>query len=633
MGKYKTFGSRFDRVHRNDLNANFAAVEADINAQKTRVDELITGTPQPSEVVDARGGFPVLSGRLNDLSSSLAQSMTQLSPNTVYNGPIVTIIDDDSYDQFFTLWKPITDAKNFKMTLAVTNNSLDTTSKMTLAELQQLKTEGFEIVSHGVTHPDVNTIDEATWESNCSGSKDFVISNGLGIGEIMVYPIGFTNATAAQKAMVKKVTRKHFKYGVDAQGGVNTLPVDSYQVKRQGLSATYETNKGYVDDAIAKNGWLIFLSHSNASIGSTMLNQLIDYIQSNNIPILTFSDAEKLVGNSISYGDSNTPNYFFASKNGLVKYNDNLQPLNFTMDMAIENYLENKITTTHLLNTKDTFLSTGGVLQTYRGTTLMSYQMYHSVNDGIFKRQWLDGTSTWGSWEKIDTLRTRRNTAGLMDDPISTYAKNTETIVPLSTPNDTYLGIGGVMRVYRSYSDLYSYATYTPFNANTIHMRKWHNGNALWSPWFNVSGNNNATTTKRATMPAIVGQTLLDTTLSKPVWCKTAGALEVETLTITAGATATGNITITLNGVAVPVAVAAGDSAGAIGDKIRATAFSGWTVGGTAGSATVKFSKNTSGTNTAPVFADTGVTGSVASFVVTTAGTANVWVDATGTTV
>jgi hypothetical protein len=73
MGKYKTFGSRFDRVHRNDLNANFAAVEADINAQKGRVDDLITGTPQPSEVVDSRGGFPVLGERLNDLSLSLAQ--------------------------------------------------------------------------------------------------------------------------------------------------------------------------------------------------------------------------------------------------------------------------------------------------------------------------------------------------------------------------------------------------------------------------------------------------------------------------------------------------------------------------------------------------------------------------------
>jgi hypothetical protein len=73
MGKYKTFGSRFDRVHRNDLNANFADVEADINAQKNRVDNLIAGTPQPSEVVDSRGGFPVLRDRLDNLSSDLAQ--------------------------------------------------------------------------------------------------------------------------------------------------------------------------------------------------------------------------------------------------------------------------------------------------------------------------------------------------------------------------------------------------------------------------------------------------------------------------------------------------------------------------------------------------------------------------------
>jgi hypothetical protein len=76
MGKYKTFGSRFDRVHRNDLNANFAAVEADINAQKGRVDDLIIGTPQPSEVVDSRGGFSVLGERLNNLSSSVAQIAT-----------------------------------------------------------------------------------------------------------------------------------------------------------------------------------------------------------------------------------------------------------------------------------------------------------------------------------------------------------------------------------------------------------------------------------------------------------------------------------------------------------------------------------------------------------------------------
>jgi hypothetical protein len=75
VGKYGTLGSAFDRIFRNTLNKALDDVDTDINAQKTRVDDLIVGTPQPSEVIDARGGFPVLSGRLDDLSSSLAQNM------------------------------------------------------------------------------------------------------------------------------------------------------------------------------------------------------------------------------------------------------------------------------------------------------------------------------------------------------------------------------------------------------------------------------------------------------------------------------------------------------------------------------------------------------------------------------
>jgi hypothetical protein len=76
VGKYGTLGSAFDRIFRNTLNKALDDVDTDINAQKKRVDDLITGTPQPSEVVDARGGFPVLRDRLEDVTSSLAQIAT-----------------------------------------------------------------------------------------------------------------------------------------------------------------------------------------------------------------------------------------------------------------------------------------------------------------------------------------------------------------------------------------------------------------------------------------------------------------------------------------------------------------------------------------------------------------------------
>jgi lysophospholipase L1-like esterase len=82
VGKYGTLGSAFDRIFRNTLNKALDDVDTDINAQKKRVDDLIKGTPQPSEVVDARGGFPVLSGRLNDLSSSVAQKAAKVDVDT-----------------------------------------------------------------------------------------------------------------------------------------------------------------------------------------------------------------------------------------------------------------------------------------------------------------------------------------------------------------------------------------------------------------------------------------------------------------------------------------------------------------------------------------------------------------------
>jgi lysophospholipase L1-like esterase len=85
VGKYGTLGSAFDRIFRNTLNKALEDVDTDINAQKKRVDDLIKGTPQPSEVVDARGGFPVLSGRLNDLSSSVAQKANQADLTTANN--------------------------------------------------------------------------------------------------------------------------------------------------------------------------------------------------------------------------------------------------------------------------------------------------------------------------------------------------------------------------------------------------------------------------------------------------------------------------------------------------------------------------------------------------------------------
>ncbi|WP_053073824.1 right-handed parallel beta-helix repeat-containing protein [Bacillus sp. LL01] len=54
MANFKNLGVAFNRLFRNDLNANFDEAKRELNVQKGRVDNLIVNAPQPSEVVDIR---------------------------------------------------------------------------------------------------------------------------------------------------------------------------------------------------------------------------------------------------------------------------------------------------------------------------------------------------------------------------------------------------------------------------------------------------------------------------------------------------------------------------------------------------------------------------------------------------
>lgn len=104
MGKYRTLGTFFDRIFRNDLNSNFNDIDTDIKAakidfdskvseQKKRVDDLIVANPQPSEVQDARGGFAVLRDRLNNTDVQLAERVHKLEKANALNPLFIQTYD------------------------------------------------------------------------------------------------------------------------------------------------------------------------------------------------------------------------------------------------------------------------------------------------------------------------------------------------------------------------------------------------------------------------------------------------------------------------------------------------------------------------------------------------------------
>lgn len=139
------------------------------------------------------------------------------------------------------------------------------------------------------------------------------------------------------------------------------------------------------------------------------------------------------------------------------------------------------------------------------------------------------------------------------------------------------------------------------------------------------------TSAQRPNINLYVGMPYYDTTLKKQVNCDFIGVKQVESFSVTGGATATGNISITLDGITTNVAVSAGDSASVVADKIRATNFPGWTVGGVgtntpfeSESVGVKPMRSTAGNGT-------GVT--VSSPATYTVGVPAEWRDGNGTSV
>ena len=431
-----------------------------------------------------------------DVDAQLAETEHQINNTksfpTNYNGAIISVIDDDGYAAFLTRWKAVADAKGIKITLAVNSSSIQSanTDYLKLAQLQTLVAEGYEVASHTHSHPVLTTITDADYETQLQTAKDYIINNNLGNGETLVYPTGLSSiADKTRLLRIKELTKKYHKYGVNAEGNINYLPVDSYEVRRRNIDANdLATIKSWIDKAITGKAWLIFLTHSyNTSWDAQKHTDWITYAQSLSVPILTFGEAEKFVGNVIAQGDTRTSAYHFVSKNGASNQSTAIKTMydNFdlvTMDDHVTLYDIFKFTITEIQNYKDTFKGVGGLLITYRGSSSMSYQTFQplSSNDA-YKRTWNDFSVKWNDWQSIRP----KTKSGNMTNGITTYESGWND-VELTTITDTLLSVGGLMRAYKGGSTQ-SFALFYPVTSNSLYKRRWTDSTSTWTAWEKIS--------------------------------------------------------------------------------------------------------------------------------------------------
>jgi len=107
------------------------------------------------------------------------------------------------------------------------------------------------------------------------------------------------------------------------------------------------------------------------------------------------------------------------------------------------------------------------------------------------------------------TIRTTQN--GVMDAPITDYKANAKNVQILTSVADTFMSTGGVYEVFRGDSDLYSYATFTPYNSNRVFMRKWNLYTGVWKSFEDIASPSAPAYTTGFWTPKLEGSTTAGT--------------------------------------------------------------------------------------------------------------------------
>src|SRR5690606_11073808 len=161
-----------------------------------------------------------------------------------------------------------------------------------------------------------------------------------------VYGYGYPNQ------ITRNLTRKYYKSGANAQdngrSGINTLPIHQYRLNRTGLGVyntlkNAEEYKSAVDQAIEKNGWLIFMTHigETDAQGISDLEEALDYIISKGVEVVTLDQGFEVFGNSLFLGDFtgdyHNEKYHIVAKNG-EEFKNLPKPPNVNVKTPLNNF-------------------------------------------------------------------------------------------------------------------------------------------------------------------------------------------------------------------------------------------------------------------------------------------------------
>lgn len=278
---------------------------------------------------------------LNTISDSRLNSYRQ-------RAPLMSIIDDDGYLEFYSALLPIARAKGVPIASAVEGAYIakyngSRTGFMTYSQIQEVYNSGCEILGHANGSLESRTYAEA--EADVKKTREVIEHLGIPCRGY-VYPASGGGATPAIRALLSK----YYEFAVrgaegkssdmryNAQPGIGTLTdkVGNYYILRINCGGYYDDNsvsskwtsggtpyagtsldyfKAIIDDAVTNNGWIVLMLHSRLMVDGQkqeeyesidqigLLEDVIDYAIAQGMSIVNPSEGFDIFGNAWQAGD------------------------------------------------------------------------------------------------------------------------------------------------------------------------------------------------------------------------------------------------------------------------------------------------------------------------------------------
>ena len=459
--------------------------------------------------------------RLNGIDSSLEETAKDSSVKSdgKMKKCMVSFTDDDCRKEIWSILKPIADEKGVKFTLAMPTSKIGMPNYITEEQAKSFYNEGWEFMWHTHTENNLNTMSLEQMENEYNESVKIWSKLGLPKNKIVAYPQGHDNH------LVRTFCSGKFKAGVDTfRTNNNIVPYSQFALSRYEIGAPlneaiknklgcpYDNNtldyyKWLVDRAFQDNAWLIFYTHAwYPTFDSTQqqyLKDVIDYIRSKNIDIVTLEEGLELTGNLINIGDDNgneynkdTDGYYFTvGCDGSIRSSslkDMLPQLNYSEGIdynskSINDFLVGiTITAVNSADATNMPLAKAGTLITFKPNQYSGYsiQKYYIYETG---EEFTRGCNKSGAWQPWDskTLFVGSANTNPINKPITEYQVGVTVNFVGSTictgfPDNK----PGTLTTIKptGLSNAYSYQEYVIHNEGVKYFRYCNIGGA-WQSW------------------------------------------------------------------------------------------------------------------------------------------------------